>query len=473
MRSPVSVLPLLSVAVLLVIGGAVYAGPYDDAVLADSPFLYYRFEESVGSGTAIDSAPIGGAQNGTYLDSLPSNLGQPSASVELGSSGLFDGNNDRIDLPGLGSYSQHSIEMWINTNGLAGGCCTSLYSTDTWTTDGGGSSLHYNIKSGRDIEHAMHNGGPNNVNTPGGVIQDGNWYHVVATYDATAGGDVEIYINGVPQTLNAAGHSAGNNLNLGTGGEIGTWNVGRDFRGNIDEVAMYASVLSPAQVLAHYNAANVLPPPPPPPLTYHFDGPDDQGWTDVLTSSAPNANTDWNTVTSWPRGPAERGDGGVAPGTGANPNGWNQRDGANDPFVFRSPAFTLDTGEISFYLFGGMPNGPAPANFSDLGVGPRTDFLGLALRDDSTGAYVIAKGKTGNGDFWEKVTFTAAELAPYVGGVYTLDLIDDKDDGWGWGLLDSVTVPMRATIIPEPATLLVWSLLAALGIGCWGWRRRK
>lgn len=29
-----------------------------------------------------------------------------------------------------------------------------------------------------------------------------------------------------------------------------------------------------------------------------------------------------------------------------------------------------------------------------------------------------------------------------------------------------------STIIPEPSTFLVWSLLAALGIG-WGWRRRK
>ena len=175
-----SVVVVACVGAMLTAGIAV-AGPYDATVMADSPFLYYRFEEG-GGGTAIDTA--GGDDNGTYLGGVT--LGQPSVTAELGSSGLFAGSDDRIDLPGLGSYSQHSIEMWINTNGLAGGCCTSLYHTDTWGTDGSGSSLHFNVKSGRDIEHAMPGGSPNNVNTPGGAIQDGNWYHVVATYDAAA-----------------------------------------------------------------------------------------------------------------------------------------------------------------------------------------------------------------------------------------------------------------------------------------------
>ncbi|MFC1806151.1 LamG domain-containing protein [Planctomycetota bacterium] len=239
------VVAVAGLAVMWLAGGMAYAGPYDTAVMADSPFLYYRFEEG-GGPTAIDTA--GGDQNGTYLGGVT--LGQPSATPGLGSSGLFAGTDDRIDLPALSSYSQHSIEMWINTNGLAGGCCTSLYSTDTW----GSGSLHYNIKSGRDIEHALNGGNPANVNTPGGVIQDGNWYHLVATYDATANGNVEIYIDGANQ--NVGSHNTTTQINLTTGGEIGTWGLGRDFIGNIDEVAMYASVLSEARVLAHYEAAS-------------------------------------------------------------------------------------------------------------------------------------------------------------------------------------------------------------------------
>jgi len=204
---------------------------------------------------------------------------------------------------------------------------------------------------------------------------------------------------------------------------------------------LFAMPLAAALLLASCGTALAV-------IHFDFEGPSDQGWTDVLTSSVANANTDWNVVTSWPRGPAHSGSAGVAPGTGANPNGWNQRDGANAPFVFRSPAFNLEgSGDLTYWMFGGRSNGPAPGNFSGLGVGPRTDFLGVALRDNSTGDYVLAKGKeaaangSNNGDHWAMVAMTQAELAPYVGGSYTLDLIDDKDNGWGWGLLDDVTVP--------------------------------
>jgi len=48
--------------------------------------------------------------------------------------------------------------------------------------------------------------------------------------------------------------------------------------------------------------------------------------------------------------------------------------------------------------------------------------------------------------------------------------------GDGWALLTNGLLGWRVSpeplIIPEPSTILVWSLLAALGIGC-GWRRRK
>ena len=58
----------LSILVLLVgYSGVAEAGLYDAAVLADNPFLYYRFEEEGGS-MAIDTA--GGDQNGSYLDDV-------------------------------------------------------------------------------------------------------------------------------------------------------------------------------------------------------------------------------------------------------------------------------------------------------------------------------------------------------------------------------------------------------------------
>ena len=203
------------------------------------------------------------------------------------------------------------------------------------------------------------------------------------------------------------------------------------------------------------------PPPPPPPTTaWTFDepaGPDEQGWVDVLTSAVGNANTDFDAFSSaWGRSP-QGGVGWLAPGTNGA-SGWNQRDGQNDPFVIRSPSFVLGAGgEISFYLQGGVAGGAAPGNFSGLGG---TQFLGLALRDDATGNYVLSAGRPGNGDGYQKVVFSAAQLAPLVGGTFTLDYIDDKKGGWGWGGIDTVTVPIQApSVIPEPITML------AVGLG--------
>jgi len=213
-------------------------------------------------------------------------------------------------------------------------------------------------------------------------------------------------------------------------------------------------------------------PPPPPQIMWTFDGPagpDEQGWVDVLTSSVAGANTDFDAFgTDWGRSP-QSGNGWLAPGTNGA-SGWNQRDGQNDAFVIRSPSFVLGEGDISFYLQGGVAGGAAPGNFSGLGG---TGFLGLALRDDATGNYVLSAGRPSNGDGYQMVTFSAAQLASYVGGTFTLDYIDDKKGGWGWGGIDSITVPIQAAaVIPEPSTLLIWSLLAGLGIGV-GWYRRK
>ncbi len=246
-------LVFLAAAISVAVGGVAYAGPYDAAVLGDNPFVYYRFEDAAGP-TATDSS--GNSNNGTYFNVT---LAEPSVTTELGSAGLFSVGDARIDLPSLGSYSQHTVELWINNDSLGG--LRSLYSTDTWGTDGSGSSLHYNL-SGNNIEHALNNGNPNNVNTSGNPIQTDQWYHIVTTYDATSAGDVETYINGVNQNVGA--HASAANINMTTGGEVGTWNLGREVQGHIDEVAFYDHVLTPAQVQAHYDAANIPPPPAAP-----------------------------------------------------------------------------------------------------------------------------------------------------------------------------------------------------------------
>jgi len=179
-----------------------------------------------------------------------------------------------------------------------------------------------------------------------------------------------------------------------------------------------------------------------------------QGWTNVSTSTtgpmnfAPLSGTPGSGVAGWdPLGFNSK-----VPEYGfmaaSNPFNvpTNVRDAAqSDPLVLRSPTFALHDGQIIAHLLGGTPGAVAtasnpPSNFSDLsgpsfntnGSSPGGDasYIGIALRRDSDGAYLLHKSRTGNsssGTGWEQLTFTQAELLSIMtdnpGALFTLDLI--------------------------------------------------
>jgi hypothetical protein len=89
------------------------------------------------------------------------------------------------------------------------------------------------------------------------------WYHLAATFD---GSNVVFYVNGVARV-----NSSGNTSYLAdhaADGQIGAGdNTGfLPFNGGVDEIAFYTNVLTPAQVLAHYqlgtNSFRAVPTPP-------------------------------------------------------------------------------------------------------------------------------------------------------------------------------------------------------------------
>jgi hypothetical protein len=59
-------------------------------------------------------------------------------------------------------------------------------------------------------------------------------------------------------------------------------------------------------------------------------------------------------------------------------------------------------------------------------------------------------------------------IAPTTGGVITIDVTDPQANN---PIVNMVR--MEAVPVPEPTTVLIWSLLAALGIGCGRSRRKK
>jgi len=80
---------------------------------------------------------------------------------------------------------------------------------------------------------------------------------------------------------------------------------------------------------------------------------------------------------------------------------------------------------------------------------------------------------TGNGGFGSLTPFNIGPGSPFVQGLNTLDFTLQNGGANPTGLrVDNLAGVFAVGIIPEPSTLLIWSLLAGLAFGA-GWRRRK
>jgi hypothetical protein len=223
---------------------------YRNAVLADNPVAFWQLDESSGPLAADAALP---AQNGTCENVT---LGQPSAFPALGTCGLFNGTSSRVRIAADPAFAlgtgDFSVEAWARTPVTARGDI-------------------FNYKNANDFGIFLNNagagsiGGWHNGALPSFNASLNEWHHIVYTRTS---GLVRLYVDGTERgsQANAQSFSANADMFLGanhTGapGYAGTiW-----FNGWIDEVALYPSALSPARVIAHFQAAQ--PPPTPPVIT--------------------------------------------------------------------------------------------------------------------------------------------------------------------------------------------------------------
>ena len=148
------------------------------------------------------------------------------------------------------------------------------------------------------------------------------------------------------------------------------------------------------------------------------------------------------------------------------PNG-GQNDNHLNTVWLRSPQFYLTaTGDLTAQMAKGMAIGAAPSDDMSVPYAAISDggWKGVALRRVSDGVFVLTKPRTTIGDAMVTVTFTAAELAPYVGTACTLDLINSSRGGWGWLTMDNVIIPSSATppVAPDPFTAWITTHYPAL-----------
>jgi hypothetical protein len=247
---------------------------YAQVVVNSTPVGYWRLGET--SGTALDSSPVSGAQNGTYSGFLASNRGQagprPTDAINATAlsgfeadnaaprfAGDSDGGNDVITIPdnGVLNFSSSRIftlEAWVN--GAA--AQESSAGIIAKGTGGGGEQFAIDVFGGVYRFFGWDGGTPNNAAVAGATVgPNGTWQHLVAVLDQPAG-RMKLYINGVerasatprPTLLNTT-----HEVSIGARKNIGSAGYDLNFDGRIDEVAIYNRALTPAEITAHFNAA--------------------------------------------------------------------------------------------------------------------------------------------------------------------------------------------------------------------------
>ncbi len=233
---------------------------YPARVRADGAQFYWQYDGTTGNWIQDKSAAApktdglsGIAEGGLGHASDGATPGDTSGSA------TFDGSDDYVweddYVPGPSVYT---IETWIKTTTTRGGKIVGYGNgrprTDTGAFRNSGSyDRHIYMDNSGRLTFGAFTGSTVTVRSAA-AYNDGTWHHIVASQGS---GGMALYVDGV---------RVGQNSNTNAQSYYGVWHVGGDnlsgwpnrpssdfFTGQIDETAIYRSVLTRQQVLNHYS----------------------------------------------------------------------------------------------------------------------------------------------------------------------------------------------------------------------------
>lgn len=225
------------------------ATPYDEAVVASDPLIYWPLSDSGDLDPLVDV--IGGYDlSGQGLRVLPGPQGMGAVSLDASSLQRLDSAFN----PAEALAGSWSVEAWI------------LPSADTarrgelMTLVGG-----YLDQARRRWYVNVREGGKLcvGIGAPGAVcsareVTDGRWHHVVVTFDATAG-FATVYVDGLAVPLESEPWAPGElpidtNVAVGAIADVGREEWREHWDGGLTRLAVYDRVLQRSEVRHHYGA---------------------------------------------------------------------------------------------------------------------------------------------------------------------------------------------------------------------------
>ncbi|MBO2012488.1 LamG-like jellyroll fold domain-containing protein [Hymenobacter negativus] len=198
-----------------------------------------------------------------------------------GSDDYVTGNNPQLPQ----GNAARTLEAWVLTTQTTNGVIVNYGTASSNLRSGilviGGKA--YYVGEGNDLSGTK-------------VINDGHWHHVAATYDGTS---LKLYVDGVLDISNtpAAFNTTGFDWNIGK--RIPPLTLNEQFNGRLDEVRIYSTALTPAQVLADMTSTS---PAVPASLVayYNFDqGAASGNNTGYTTLTDQSANASYGTLTNF------------------------------------------------------------------------------------------------------------------------------------------------------------------------------
>jgi hypothetical protein len=220
------------------------AGQSESASPSDNLIASWKFDEGTGttakdtSGNALDGsksfASWSQGKIGKALDHRDQGSGYPTVTVGDASKLNFTGN--------------FTISSWVNRTGTTG--ASQLVVAKMMSTTGGGYTLAIG-NAGEVYCQTSSGSGLVSSYTPTGTIPaDSSWYHLTIVRN---GSSCRVYINGLDKTSNFGTHTTMTTTTASL--RIGNWAgiTFQPFAGSIDNVKIWDTNLTPAQVAWEYN----------------------------------------------------------------------------------------------------------------------------------------------------------------------------------------------------------------------------
>jgi hypothetical protein len=309
---------------------------------------------------------------------------------------------------------------------------------------------------------------PGSQNWDSGIpVDTSDWQFVAVAYSGNT--SAKLYVD--TDTYTKAPHNAGGgrpSLAVGAYNHVGTWN----YQGLVDNFFVINDTLSDSDIATirsgGLDALKAWDPTPQLPLrlkeTWDFESGDLVGWN-VVASGVPGDNLVFTTENNQPTarpfvgysGETVQGDYFIRTWEGEELGNSDAHTGVieTDPFVLGLGA--------SFSLLVGGGNHPFSGDPDTIPSNVTAVNLERLVAPDDWEMIFTATGW--NANFLHHVAWDASAFS---GETVRLRIYDTHTSGWGHIAVDNILY----SVIPEPTTLLIWSLLAGLGVGL-GWRRRK